>query len=188
MSKRLTLINTEGLPSEVREFAKVHYGRRFSGYLEVESSETKIGLESVPFRSGVKGKQYLADEILRKGMELKHGIAVIVITSVDIYTPGTNYIFGLATLGAGLVSYARIDPSFWDFVPEIYHYSRRGKDFLFKQIGKVLLHEFGHALSLGHCDERGCVMRYSNSPIELYNKGEDYCWRCWDRIVHELIE
>ncbi|MGC8936743.1 MAG: hypothetical protein ACP5KV_05195 [Candidatus Methanomethylicaceae archaeon] len=188
MSKKLILIGTEGLPDEVMDFAKVHYRRRFSGYLEVESSGTKISLEPVPFRSGVKGKQYLADEILKKGMELEHGIAVIVITSVDIYTLGTNYIFGLATHGAGLVSYARIDPRFWDFVPEIYHYSEEGKDFLFKQIGKVLLHEFGHALSLGHCDERGCVMRYSNSPIELYNKGEDYCRRCWDRIAHELRE
>ena len=150
--------------------------------MEIELSGRELSLGGKRSRPGAKGRQYLADEILSECGCEENGVT-IVITSVDIYTHGTNYIFGLATIGAGLVSYARIDPNFWDFAPEIHHYSERGKGFFLRQLGKVLLHELGHALSLGHCQDPCCVMRYSNSPLELYFKGEDYCVRCWSKLV-----
>lgn len=181
--KKIRLIRTEGVPDELFAFAKMLYDRRFSGLFEVIPSEGQIALEGKKFRSGLKGKQYLADGILLDGAKEKYDSIVMIITSADIYTHGTNYIFGLATIGVGLVSSSRIDPKFWDFVPEIYHYSEKGKEFFLRQFGKVLLHELGHALSLGHCQEVQCVMRYSNSPFELYSKGEDYCHRCWSRLI-----
>ncbi|MEM4216526.1 MAG: hypothetical protein QXZ09_00740 [Candidatus Methanomethylicaceae archaeon] len=183
--RRLRLIRTEGVPDEVFDFARALYEKRFSGLLEVEVPGREVTLEGKRHRLGIRGMQYLADDILRDGGS-EGGGAAIVITSADIYTYGTNYIFGLATIGAGLVSTARIDPNFWDFLPEIYRYSEKGKGFFLRQLGKVLLHELGHALSLGHCHEPGCVMRYSNSPIELYSKGEDYCAGCWKKLVSFL--
>ncbi|MCX8182300.1 MAG: hypothetical protein N3D12_04205 [Candidatus Methanomethyliaceae archaeon] len=184
--ERLKLIRTEEVPDEIFDFARMHYERRFSGILGVEASEAKISLGEKGFRSGSKGRQYLADDILREGGERANSGIVIIITSVDIYTHGTNYIFGLATLGVGLISSARIDPKFWDFVPEIKYYAGMGEKFFLIQFGKVLLHELGHALSLGHCQEPRCVMRYSNSPLDLYSKGEDYCAMCWDRLTKSL--
>ncbi|MEM2080632.1 MAG: hypothetical protein QW104_08140 [Nitrososphaerota archaeon] len=183
--RRLRLIRTEGVPDEVFDFARALYEKRFSGLLEVEVSGREVTLEGKRHRPGARGMQYLADDILRDGGS-EGGGAAIVITSADIYTYGTNYIFGLATIGAGLVSTARIDPNFWEYVPEISYYSNMGREFFLKQLGKVLLHELGHTFSLGHCHEPCCVMRYSNSPFELYSKGEDYCAGCWSRLVSFL--
>ncbi|MGQ9759384.1 MAG: hypothetical protein ACUVQ5_02270 [Candidatus Methanomethylicaceae archaeon] len=182
----LRLVCTEGVEGELLEFAKVHYERRFGGYLDTEVLDTLIDLTRVIFRSGAKGRQYLADGILQEGLKERGGGIVIVITSADIYTHGTNYIFGLATHGGGVVSSARIDPSFWDGFSEIFKYRSLGKEYFLRQFGKVLLHEVGHALSLSHCNDPGCVMRYSNSPIELYSKGEEYCKRCWKDLVLNL--
>ncbi len=182
-AKRVRLIRTEEIQDEIFNFARTQYERRFSGLLEIRPSEVPINFEGKKFRKGVKGKQYLADDLLREGDELKDDDIAIIITSEDIYTRGTTYIFGLATLNVGLVSFARIDPKFWDFVPEIYIYSEKDKEFFLRQFRKVLLHELGHALSLGHCQQPECVMRYSNSPFELYSKGEDYCGRCWNRLT-----
>ncbi|MBC7113311.1 MAG: hypothetical protein H5T34_04740 [Candidatus Methanomethyliales bacterium] len=186
--KILKLIRTEGVSDHLIEFAKRIYRKKFFGYLEVEVVKDEIELGSMPFRAGIKGKQYLADEILKEGIRLSgiRGGVVIIITCEDIYTHGTNYIFGLATSGGGLISSARIDPKFWDEVPEIFYYSKEGSNFFLKQFAKVLLHEVGHALSLVHCEDLGCVMRYSNSPLELYSKGEDFCRGCWTRLVANL--
>jgi predicted Zn-dependent protease len=188
MKKILKLIRTEGVSDQLIEFAKEVYRKKFYGYLEVEVARDEIDLGSVPFRAGIKGRQYLADEILEEGLRLvsARGGVVIIITCEDIYTHGTNYIFGLATTGGGLISSARIDPKFWDGVPEIFHYSKGGDEFFLKQFAKVLLHEAGHALSLDHCKDLGCVMHYSNSPLELYSKGGDFCSRCWNRLVANL--
>jgi len=183
--KKLLIIGTDGVQDEILHFAKRHLDR-FSGRLRVEVSTNRISLEEKTFRPGPKGRQYLADEILEDGIRLVEDGIVIIVTSSDIYTRGTNYIFGLATLGAGLVSSARIDPKFWEFVPEIKYYADMGEVFFLRQFGKVILHELGHALSLGHCQEPGCVMRYSNSPFELYSKGEDYCCQCWGRLTKFL--
>ncbi len=188
MVKVLKLIQTEKVPDQLMEFAREVYRKKFFGYLVVEIARDEIGLGSMPFRAGIKGKQYLADEILEEGLRRGsvRGGVVIIITCEDVYTLGTNYIFGLATSGGGLISSARIDPKFWDGVPELFHYSKEGNEFFLKQFAKVLLHEVGHALSLDHCKDLGCVMRYSNSPIELYSKGEDFCNGCWNKLVANL--
>lgn len=184
--KKIILAITEGSNHELLEIAENSYRKKFSNLKVYENS---IPITKVPFRINIKGeKQYLADAILMKGVPLveKNSI-LIIVTDFDIYTHGTNYIFGLATKHMGIVSSARIDPKFWDLFPEIYQYTIMGKEFFIKQYEKVLLHELGHTISLTHCSNIKCVMKYSNSPIELYSKGEDYCEKCQKYInVHFL--
>ncbi|MEM0231520.1 MAG: archaemetzincin [Candidatus Methanomethyliaceae archaeon] len=184
--KKIILTITEGSNIELLKIAENCYRKKF---LNLKILNKSLPINDVPFRINFKGlKQYLADAILEKGYNLiEENSILIIITDFDIYTHGTNYIFGLATKYIGLISSARIDPKFWEMFPEIHYYSKMGKDFFIKQYEKVLLHELGHTISLPHCNNIECVMRYSNSPIELYSKGEDYCKKCWEYLKNHFL-
>lgn len=114
--------------------------------------------------------QFLATaffEVLRReDRDIKLGI-----TQVDLYAPGLNFIFGQALLGArvAVVSLARLDNAF-------YGLPSNRTPFL-KRMVKEVLHEMGHALGLRHCTNQ-CVMRFSNSIIEVDEKPARFCLSC----------
>ncbi|MCS7097428.1 MAG: hypothetical protein NZ922_00370 [Candidatus Methanomethyliaceae archaeon] len=175
--KKIILAITENSNHELLTIAESSYRKKFSN---LKIYEKPISITKVPYRINIKGeRQYLADAILKEGASLlEENSVLIIITDFDIYTYGTNYIFGLATKYMGIVSSARINPKFWSQIPEIYQYTTMGREFFIKQYEKVLLHELGHTISLTHCNNIKCVMKFSNSPIELYSKGENYCEKC----------
>ncbi|MCX8192059.1 MAG: matrixin family metalloprotease, partial [Nitrososphaerales archaeon] len=86
-------------------------------------------------------------------------------------------------IGSAIISSARINPNFWKGFEEISYYASKGRPFFEKQFRKVLIHEFGHTLGLLHCNDLDCVMHYSNSPLELYRKGEWFCKNCWKKFT-----
>jgi archaemetzincin len=123
----------------------------------------------------VRRGQYSAEAFLpiaeRAGRIANHS-ASLLLTDVDIFASSTNYVFGLADIArrVAVVSSCRIHPSFWGM--------KETREFFEAQWGKVVTHEFGHTLGLVHCGDWNCVMKYSNSPHELYRKGRDFCVKC----------
>ncbi|HHF58837.1 MAG TPA: peptidase, partial [Thermoplasmatales archaeon] len=54
-------------------------------------------------------------------------------------------------------------------------------------IRKETIHEVGHILGLGHC-ENDCVMRFSNSLQEAIEKSDHLCSVCREKLqrMHEV--
>ena len=56
---------------------------------------------------------------------------------------------------------------------------RRAAGALFRErILKEAVHELGHLHGLSHCDDRSCVMVFSESVEGVDSKGADFCGRC----------
>jgi len=182
----LTILPLNDLSSVDLDYAYNLYTTRLGDYLKVKVSDQRLNVEGFPYRVTRFGRQYLADAIIQEGWRLKGEGVLIMLTSSDIYTAGVNYVFGLAVRGCAVVSRARIDPAFWRGLDEVYTYTSKGRLFFEKQFGKVLIHEAGHTVGLPHCLNKSCVMLYSNSPLELYRKGEWFCRPCLERLRSAL--
>jgi archaemetzincin len=176
------MVATSGLPiSDARHAIKI--------------LEEKLG-QILSFRLGHAGvsplgaydnkrRQYAAEAFLSIAEDIRmkeRCFASLVLTEVDIFATSTNYVFGLANLerGIAVVSSHRVHPSFWGIVER--------RDFFETQWGKVVTHEFGHTVGLLHCQDSSCVMKFSNSPSELYAKGTDFCKKCGRELQEALTK
>lgn len=113
--------------------------------------------------------------LLEALMEYSHSKGIdklLGITSVDIYTENLNFIFGHAYVGgrACLVSIHRLDPK--------YYGKPSDNSLLLERTVKEAIHELGHSFGLGHCDDRRCVMVFSNNISEVDAKSKKFCHRC----------
>ncbi len=96
---------------------------------------------------------------------------VLIVADVDAYVPGLNFIFGLAREGwGGMVFLARLKPAFYG---QPHH-----PLLLSMRLLKEAVHELGHSFGLGHCVNRTCVMRFSNTIYEVDAKTPNFCRRC----------
>jgi len=120
-------------------------------------------------------RQYNASFLLENLPFFKDGIT-LGVTSVDIYVDNLNFIFGLAEIKGkrALISTYRLDPTFYG---ETFN-----KDLYYLRIIKEALHEIGHVLGLPHCENKTCVMSFSNSIFEVDRKSSFYCENCLKKL------
>lgn len=94
------------------------------------------------------------------------------VTEEDIYPVGFNFVFGEAEIGGkrALISIRRLRPE--------YYGKPNDMDLLCLRTLKEAIHEIGHVLGLKHCDNKSCVMHFSNTIEDTDFKGWEYCKKC----------
>ena len=123
-----------------------------------------------------KRGQHQASEIIYSLARLpRQGERLLGVVDADIYSPGLNFVFGLAAPGiqTAVISLTRLRPE--------YHGQPPDKNLLLERAIKEAIHEVGHLLSLGHCPDPGCVMAFSNSLEDTDRKGRAFCPRCQEK-------
>lgn len=94
---------------------------------------------------------------------------VLGIADLDLYTPGLNFIFGLAdsVTHRAVISLPRLRETF---------YGKPADPALFTERAiKEAIHELGHTFGLSHCADPHCVMHFSNTLEETDFKTRDLC-------------
>ena len=119
------------------------------------------GMDNPKYAYNETRSQYDSKLILRRLLgECPHNtLKFIGVTTVDLYVPILQFVFGLAQIEGkcSIVSLHRLYPQF---------YSRPADpDLLLKRVEKTVLHELGHTFGIIHCRDRRCVM-YSSTRIE----------------------
>lgn len=121
-------------------------------------------------------KQFNADCLLgffKKSVEESDRGYFIWIVNEDIYTQGTNFIFGQAELGGrfSVVSTARLKTG-ESSLSEIY----------LKRLRTEVIHEACHLLGLKHCPNPYCSLYFSNTLSDTDRKGDELCIVCREKL------
>jgi archaemetzincin len=97
---------------------------------------------------------------------------ILDICDLDAYSEGLNFVFGEAYVN-GRVSVIYLPRLRQEF------YGLKADNFLFHQrIIKEAVHELGHAFGIRHCENKRCVMHFSNSLADTDIKAKNFCKRC----------
>jgi archaemetzincin len=113
--------------------------------------------------------QYHTAAILRRLTALRPGgsqAPVLALADVDLFLPDASYVIGDADRDAGtaLVSMARLATK------DLPRYMARAQ--------VEAIHEAGHLLGLGHCQDQRCAMFLSLELVEVDRKGPGLCHGC----------
>jgi len=125
-------------------------------------------------------KQYSAEAILndisrRITLDINTDSALI-ITDIDLYSPGLNFVFGLADASKAtcIISLTRLRNEF---------YNLKSDDKAFRErIMKEAVHELGHVWGLSHCSNPRCVMYFSNTLSDTDRKKNTFCIECQKKL------
>lgn len=174
MCMRIEIIAINKIPSALLRELSPELEETFRPLIDGCSLGSPLGLPSAAYdaRRGQYKAELILDWILQKTSGENKTLA---ITDVDIYVPGLNFVFGLASLGrAALVSICRLDPAF---------YGRpSNRELMWERTAKEAVHELGHVFGLDHCSNPKCVMRFSNSVAEVDGKSSEFCGKCWAKL------
>lgn len=145
----------------------------------VSEKTVESGLEIPPETYDEERDQYEAGEMLKyvlSSVSAPENEKILAVTPVDLYSKGLNFVFGQALQRGeiALVSLHRLRPGFYG--------EEENRELFFKRAAKEAVHELGHAFGLSHCDNPDCVMSFSNSILDVDEKGPSFCEKCGDKI------
>jgi len=119
-----------------------------------------------------KRRQYDASGIVGEIVEKipVDGERILGVVDVDLFVPGLNFVFGVATGNTAVISLTRLRPEY---------YGEKKNEVLFRERAlKEAVHELGHTFGISHCPDMNCVMHFSNSLEDTDIKGSDLCGKC----------
>ncbi|HJJ95550.1 MAG TPA: peptidase M54 [Methanocorpusculum sp.] len=100
----------------------------------------------------------------------------LLITSGDLFSPMTSFVFGLANIkfGVAVVSATRLSNTY---------YNRYNDDTaLIKRLVTESAHEIAHLYGLEHCSQNECIMYCPNNLDDLDRKDEIFCSKCYSEL------
>lgn len=122
--------------------------------------------------------QYHSTTILQRLESLASDpeVALLGITSLDLYIPVLTFVFGEAQLSGrcALVSTCRLHDEFYGLPPNDLMLQNRLK--------KEAIHELGHTLGLKHCFDWPCVMTSSHNIERIDLKESQFCSVCLNKL------
>lgn len=98
---------------------------------------------------------------------------ILVLTSVDLFAPLMNFIFGMAENPGDVAvvsTYRLIHGSITS-------------DRTYIRILKEVIHELGHTYGLAHCPHSDCVMHFSSTIGDVDEKKSEFCTLCNRKIT-----
>jgi archaemetzincin len=115
--------------------------------------------------------QYSARATLNR-LNHREGTLMLGIVDVDLYVPDLNFVFGLAdpALQRAVIALPRLRQEFYNLPKD--------ERLFLARAAKEAIHELGHTFRLGHCNDRSCVMTFSNSLSDTDYKQQGFCHRC----------
>lgn len=124
--------------------------------------------------------QYLASVLISLIPAPGSGDRALGVVDVDIFTPGLNFVFGLADIQGrrGIISLCRLRQEFYALPPD--------EDLFRQRMVKEAVHELGHTYGLQHCSDTTCVMHFSNSLRDTDIKGWSFCPNCQQKVGSKL--
>ena len=134
---------------------------------------------SIPLKAfSADRKQYLSDIFIENLKPYRKAHTYVLgITDVDLYTQGLNFVFGLADVAGGvsIISLHLLRQENFGLPANT--------DLLIERAQKEAVHELGHNLGMGHCEDGTCVMHFSNSLIDTDVKKPYFCSRCQPKLA-----
>jgi archaemetzincin len=113
--------------------------------------------------------QYSAKAIVEE-LHPEKAERMLGVVDLDIYVPRLNFVFGLADLPGrrAVVALPRLREGF----------DGGHNDEFLARVTKEAVHELGHTFGLEHCNNRRCVMAFSNSLEDTDRKEQTFCPAC----------
>lgn len=145
--------------------------------------EIKARIGSLDYAYAPKRKQYLAPLILStlRGFSLNADDRCLGVVDVDLYSPGSSFVFGEADIGSrvAIISLYRLRPERYGLAPDERLYQSRAT--------KEAVHELGHTHYLSHCQETKCVMHLSNGLADTDRKAASFCQNCEQGLKEVVV-
>jgi archaemetzincin len=104
-------------------------------------------------------------------------IKILVICDIDAYSENLNFVFGEAYSRGG-----RVAAIYLPRLRQEFYGLKSDKIVFHDRIVKEAIHELGHAFGLFHCNNKRCVMYFSNSLQDTDIKDRSFCSNCKNNL------